>query len=151
MMFLQQYGISIALGVKIYGKYGSRVYSVLKENPYRLAEDIQGIGFRIADEIAGRIGIHTDSDYRIKSGLFYTLSLAAGEGHVYLPQDILLARTSELLGVEASLMEKHIMDLAMDRKVVIKEIVQETLEGEKLSGLSIPASIIIWNWIQRAD
>ena len=59
MMFLQQYGISVSLGVKIYGKYGSRVYTVLKENPYQLAEDIQGIGFRIADEIAGRIGIHT--------------------------------------------------------------------------------------------
>lgn len=121
MMFLQQYGISIALGVKIYGKYGSRVYSVLRENPYQLADDIQGIGFRIADEIAGRIGIHTDSDYRIRSGLFYTLSLAASEGHVYLPQQVLLARAEELLGVEASVMEKHIMDLAMDRKVVIKE------------------------------
>ena len=121
MMFLQQYGISVALGVKIYGKYGSRVYSVLRENPYRLAEDIQGIGFRIADEIAGRIGIHTDSDYRIKSGLFYVLSLAAGEGHVYLPQEVLLSRASEILGVEASFMEKHVMDLAMDRKVVIKE------------------------------
>lgn len=121
MMFLQQYGISVALGVKIYGKYGSRVYSVLRENPYRLAEDIQGIGFRIADEIAGRIGIHTDSDYRIKSGLFYVLSLAAGEGHVYLPEEMLLSRASEILGVEASFMEKHVMDLAMDRKVVIKE------------------------------
>ena len=121
MMFLQQYGISVALGVKIYGKYGSRVYSVLRENPYRLAEDIQGIGFRIADEIAGRIGIHTDSDYRIKSGLFYVLSLAAGEGHVYLPEEVLLSRASEILGVEASFIEKHVMDLAMDRKVVIKE------------------------------
>ena len=86
MMFLQQYGISVSLGVKIYGKYGSRVYTVLKENPYQLAEDIQGIGFRIADEIAGRIGIHTDSDYRIRSGLFYTLTLAAQDGHVYLPE-----------------------------------------------------------------
>lgn len=124
MMFLQQYGISVALGVKIYGKYGSRVYSVLRENPYQLAEDIQGIGFRIADEIAGRIGIHTDSDYRIKSGLFYILSLAAGEGHVYLPQEILLARASELLGVETSVMEKHIMDLAMEKKVVIRELSQ---------------------------
>ena len=127
MMFLQKYGISVALGVKIYGKYGSRVYSVLKENPYQLADDIQGIGFRIADEIAGRIGIHTDSDYRIKSGLFYTLSLAASEGHVFLPQNLLLSRASELLGVEPSCMEKHIMDLAMDRKVVIRE----TEDGQK--------------------
>lgn len=122
MMFLQQYGISVALGVKIYGKYGSRVYNVLRENPYQLADDIQGIGFRIADEIAGRIGIHTDSDYRIKSGLFYVLSLAAAEGHVYLPEKVLLSRTAELLGVESQYMEKHVMDLAMDRKVVIKEV-----------------------------
>lgn len=127
MMFLQKYGISVALGVKIYGKYGSRVYSVLKENPYQLADDIQGIGFRIADEIAGRIGIHTDSDYRIKSGLFYTLSLAASEGHVFLPQSLLLSRASELLGVEPSCMEKHIMDLAMERKVVIRV----TEDGQK--------------------
>ena len=122
MMFLQQYGISVALGVKIYARYGSGLYSVLKENPYRLAEDIQGVGFKIADEIAGRIGIHTDSDYRIKSGLLYVLSLAAGDGHVFLPRSVLLARASELLGVEASLMEKHVMDLAMDRKVILKEM-----------------------------
>ena len=122
MMFLQQYGISVNLGEKIYGKYGSRVYTVLKENPYQLAEDIQGIGFRIADEIAGRIGIHTDSDYRIRSGLFYTLTLAAQDGHVYLPERVLLAKASELLGVEPQHMEKHVMDLAIERKVVVKEI-----------------------------
>ena len=121
MMFLQQYGISVSLGVKIYAKYGAGVYSVLKENPYRLAEDVQGIGFRIADEIAGRIGIHTDSDYRIKSGMLYVLTLASAEGHVYLPQETLLARTSELLGVDSSYMEKHVMDLAMERKIIIKE------------------------------
>lgn len=121
MIFLQKYGISVALGVKIYAKYGAKVYNVLRENPYQLADDIQGIGFRIADEIAGRIGIHTDSDYRIKSGLFYVLTLAAAEGHVYLPKDILLRRTGELLGVDPQYMEKHIMDLAMDRKIVIKE------------------------------
>lgn len=130
MMFLQQYGISVSLGVKIYGKYGSRVYTVLKENPYQLAEDIQGIGFRIADEIAGRIGIHTDSDYRIRSGLFYTLTLAAQDGHVYLPERILLAKASELLGVEPQHMEKHIMDLAIERKVVIKEIPVEGAVNE---------------------
>lgn len=129
MIFLQQYGISVAMGVKIYARYGSSVYTVLKENPYRLADDIQGIGFRIADEIAGRIGIHTDSDYRIRSGLFYTLTLAAGEGHVYLPEEELLARASELLGIDAEHMKKHIMDLAMERKVVIKETDGER-EGE---------------------
>ena len=121
MMFLQKYGISLNLGAKIYQKYGESVYSVLQENPYRLADDISGVGFKIADEIAYRIGIHTDSDYRIKSGMVYTLLQATGEGHVYLPKDELFQRAAELLGVDSSYMEKHLVDLAMDRKIVQKE------------------------------
>ncbi len=121
MMFLQKYGISLNLGAKIYQKYGDSVYSVLQENPYRLADDISGVGFKIADEIAGRIGIHTDSDYRIRSGMMYTLLQASGEGHVYLPQEELFGRASVLLGIDPSYMEKHLMDLAMERKVVLKE------------------------------
>ena len=69
MLFLQKYGISNTLALKIYQKYGMGLYRVLQENPYKLAEDISGVGFRIADEIASKIGIHTDSDYRIRSGL----------------------------------------------------------------------------------
>ena len=121
MMFLQKYGISLNLGAKIYQKYGDSVYSVLQENPYRLADDISGVGFKTADEIAGRIGIHTDSDYRIKSGMMYTLLQATGEGHVYLPKEELFQRSSELLGVDVSYMEKHLMDLSMERKVIQKE------------------------------
>ena len=121
MMFLQKYGISLNLGAKIYQKYGDSVYSVLQENPYRLADDISGVGFKIADEIAYRIGIHTDSDYRIKSGMIYTLLQATGEGHVYLPREELFQRAAELLGVDSSYMEKHLVDLAMDRKIIQKE------------------------------
>lgn len=121
MMFLQKYGISLNLGVKIYQKYGDSVYSVLQENPYRLADDISGVGFKIADEIAYRIGIHTDSDYRIKSGLSYTLLQAGGEGHVYLPKEELFKRAEQLLGVDASYMEKHLVDLSMERKIIQKE------------------------------
>ena len=121
MIFLQKYGISLNLGAKIYQKYKESVYSVLQENPYRLAEDISGVGFKIADEIAGRIGIHTDSDYRIRSGLLYTLLQATGEGHVYLPKDRLFMRAAELLDVDASYMEKHLMDLSIDRKLILKE------------------------------
>ena len=121
MIFLQKYGISLNLGAKIYQKYGQSVYGVLQENPYRLAEDISGVGFRIADDIASRIGIHTDSDYRIKSGMVYTLLQATGEGHVYLPKDELFQRAAELLGVDSSYMEKHLVDLAMERKIVQKE------------------------------
>lgn len=121
MMFLQKYGISLNLGAKIYQKYGDSVYSVLQENPYRLADDISGVGFKIADEIAYRIGIHTDSDYRIKSGLSYTLLQAGGEGHVYLPKEELFKRAEQLLGVDTSYMEKHLVDLSMERKIIQKE------------------------------
>ena len=121
MMFLQKYGISLNLGAKIYQKYGQSVYGVLQENPYRLADDISGVGFKIADAIASRIGIHADSDYRIRSGMMYTLIQASGEGHVYLPKEELFARASQLLRVDVSYMEKHLMDMALDRKLVLKE------------------------------
>lgn len=127
MMFLQQYGISQTLGIKIYQQYKQDMYRILKENPYKMAEDINGIGFKIADEIASRIGIHTDSDYRIRSGLLYILLLATAEGHVYLPKKLLLERAQKLLGVQAEYMEKHVTDLAIDRKIVVKEIETETM------------------------
>lgn len=125
MMFLQQYGITQTLGMKIYRQYGQEMYGVLKENPYKMAENIPGVGFKIADEIAARIGIHTDSDYRIRSGLLYILLQASGEGHVYLPKEVLLKRARDLLGVEQEYMEKHLMDLSIERKIVIREIKRE--------------------------
>ena len=127
MVFLQKYGISLNLGAKIYQKYGQSVYGVLQENPYRLAEDISGVGFRIADEIASRIGIHTDSDYRIRSGMLYTLLQASGEGHIYLPKEELFSRASRLLGVDVSYMEKHLMDMVVDRKLILKETEEGTV------------------------
>ena len=120
MTFLQQYGISNTLAIRIYECYGPRLYGIIRENPYRMAEDIQGIGFKIADEIAAKIGIHTDSDYRIRSGLLYTLMLAGGEGHCYLPQSILLDKAGELLGLEPAVIEPQLGNLAMDKKLVIK-------------------------------
>ena len=120
MLFLTQYGISNSLAVKIYAKYGAEMYGVMQENPYRLAEDISGVGFKIADEIAERIGIHTDSDYRIRSGLLYVLLLAVGEGHTYLPRQELIRRAMELLGVEESGLEIQIGNLCIDRKLIIK-------------------------------
>ena len=121
MLVLQQYGISVSLGVRLYKKYGSAVCEILRENPYRLADDVQGIGFKMADEIAARIGIHSDSDYRIKSGLFYTLMQAAGQGHMYLPRPVLEERTAALLCLEPAQLEKSLTDLLMERKVVLKK------------------------------
>ena len=120
MTFLQKYGISITLAIRIYEAYGLNLYGILKENPYKLAEDIDGIGFVIADEIAAKIGIHTDSDYRIRSGLLYVLMQAGAEGHCYLPAGSLLARAGELLGLEREQMEAQLGNLAMDKKVMIK-------------------------------
>ncbi len=122
MIYLQKYGISITLAAKIYQQYGQNVYRILEENPYRLADDIQGVGFKTADEIAGRIGIHTDSDFRIRSGIFYTLIQSVAEGHVYLPRQELMEKASELLEVRLDDIEKYLMDLAMERKVVMKEV-----------------------------
>ena len=128
MTFLQKYGISNTLAIRIYESYGTNLYGILKENPYQLAEDIHGIGFKIADEIASKIGIHTDSDYRIRSGILYTLMLAGAEGHCYLPQDILLKKAGELLGLESAVMEPHLGNLAMDKKLVIKRASQADAE-----------------------
>ena len=121
MIFLQQYGVHTNLAVKIYNTYGAEIYSILTENPYRLADDIDGVGFRTADEIATRVGIRTDSDFRIRSGILYTLQLASGEGHTYLPLEELTQRASALLEVEPENIEPHYMNLAMDRKIIMQQ------------------------------
>mgnify|MGYP005785727655 FL=1 len=121
MIYLQKYGISTTLAAKIYQQYGRNVYRIIEENPYRLADDVAGVGFKTADEIAAKVGIHTDSDYRIRSGIFYTLMQSIGEGHVYLLKDALTWRAGRLLEVEIDNIEKYLMDLAMEKKVVLKE------------------------------
>ena len=121
MIFLQQYGINTNLAVKIYNEYGQRVYSVLKENPYQMAEDIDGVGFKTADEIASRVGIRTDSDFRIRSGILYSLQQASTEGHTYLPMEELTQRTATLLEIDPEHIEKHYMNLAIDRKLVMQQ------------------------------
>lgn len=121
MLFLQKYGISNTLAIKIYNTYGMRLYGVMQENPYLLAEDIQGVGFKMADEIAAKIGIHTDSDYRIRSGILYALLQASAEGNVYLPKELLLTCAGELLGLAPQQIEPQLMNLMMDKKLVIKE------------------------------
>ncbi len=121
MIFLQQYGITMNLAVRVYKEYGQEVYSIVRENPYRLADDIEGVGFRTADEIADRVGIRPDSDFRVRSGILYVLQQAAGEGHTFLPQEDLTARSGQLLGVNAEQIEKQYMDLAIERKVMLKK------------------------------
>ncbi len=124
MIYLQKYGISTTLAAKIYKQYGQKVYHILEKNPYQLADDVQGVGFKTADEIAMRIGIHTDSDYRIRSGIFYALLQGVAEGHIYLPEEILLRRTAALLEVEISDIQKYLMDLSIEKKIVLKQTEQ---------------------------
>lgn len=126
MIFLQQYGITMNLAVKVYQAYGQDVYGIIRENPYRLADDIDGVGFRTADEIAARVGIRMDSDFRVRSGILYTLLQASGEGHTYLPETELTPRASKLLNVTAEQVEKQYMDLAIERKIILKQMENQT-------------------------
>lgn len=121
MLFLQKHGLSGTLAAKIYDTYGMGLYGVLRENPYKLAEDINGIGFKRADEIAARAGIRVDSEYRMRSGLLYALQMASGEGHSYLPREVLLQRGAELLGVPEEGLAGQLENLAMEQKVVLKK------------------------------
>lgn len=129
MIFLSQYGISLGLGAKIYQQYGDGLYRILKENPYKLAEDIQGVGFKMADEIAQKAGIVADSEFRIRSALLYILSQASAQGHLFLPTDILTARAVELLGIRVEDMTKYLMDLSIAKKIVVRE--REQSDGSR--------------------
>lgn len=120
LIYLQQFGISNTLAIRIYDTYGMNLYGIMNTNPYKLAEDIDGIGFKIADEIAGKIGIHTDSDYRIRSGILYTLLQAVAEGHCYLPRVLLLERAKALLLVDEEIIGQQLGNLVMDKKLIIK-------------------------------
>ncbi|HJD32821.1 MAG TPA: ATP-dependent RecD-like DNA helicase [Candidatus Eisenbergiella stercorigallinarum] len=127
MIYLQKYGISNALAMRIYQTYKEQVYHILEENPYRLAEDIDGIGFRRADELAARIGIHTDSDFRVRSGILYALQLAAADGNTCLPKAALLEKAAQLLGLPGEYVSLQLPNLAMERKLVIRQTDGEDL------------------------
>ena len=129
MMFLQDYGISMALAVKIYNQYGASVYTILRENPYRLADDITGVGFKIADEIARKAGIAADSDFRIKSGIMYTLLQATGNGHIYLPYEELVEQLAVLLDARIDDIDRQLVELSIDKKVVVKELKENSDEN----------------------
>lgn len=125
MMFLGKYGISTAYAVKIYNEYGSRLYDIIRENPYQLAEDVSGIGFRLADDIARRAGIGMESDYRIRSGVIYVLLQASMNGHVYLPVDELKRQAAEILEIDGEIVERQLMNLSIDKKIILKKIDEE--------------------------
>ena len=121
IIFLDKYGLHGNKAIKIYNRFGNEIYNVIQNNPYKLADEISGIGFKTADEIASQVGIKVDSEFRIKGGVQYILSQGAGMGHTYLPIETLTRMSQDLLGVDADSIDAQIMNLAMDRKLIIKK------------------------------
>lgn len=122
MLFLGKLGIGMNLAVKIYKEYGEKVYEIIENNPYKLADDMEGVGFKIADEIARNSGMELDSPFRIKSGILYALSAAVSAGHTYYPMDALIEEAGRLLGVFIAEPEEILTDLMIDRKVMVRDV-----------------------------
>ncbi|MGF7059774.1 SF1B family DNA helicase RecD2 [Brassicibacter mesophilus] len=117
MIFLQGYGISPNYGIRIYRKYGSETINKIKENPYRLSEDIVGIGFKMADKIAQSMGVDFRSNYRVNAGIKFKLMEFSAEGHTYMPKDELIEKTAQLLSVEKDLIENGVTSLALSQEI----------------------------------
>lgn len=122
MVFLEGYKISPVYAVRIYKTYGAETIKIIKENPYKLAEDVFGIGFKMADRIALSMGIPLDSEYRIASGTIYVLNQYHQKGHSYIPQDILIDTSSELLEVPQEAVSNILLRLFIDRKIVVEDL-----------------------------
>ena len=133
MIFLQGYGISPTLSTKIFNNYGTRVYDIIKTNPYQLADDVTGIGFKTADEIARRAGVEVNASVRIKSGMCYALTEASLSGHTYLPKEKMVETTINLLGLRdqylnadgtynMELLDNCFTELVLEKKLILKEI-----------------------------
>lgn len=127
MIFLQQYNITGNLAVKIYTEYGNRMYDIIRDNPYRLAEDISGVGFKTSDEIARRVGINLNSEYRIKAGILYALMQASTDGHIYLPEYELIQRAKQLLMVDEDDIRRQLTILSLEKKIIISDEGEEKL------------------------
>lgn len=121
VIYLQEYGISVNMAVKIYKYYGEKIYEIMEKNPYKLAEDIAGIGFKIADAIALKAGFYQDSEYRIKAGILYVLQQSGSNGHCYLPENELVEETAYLLGIEKENVERELDNLTLNKELVIEE------------------------------
>lgn len=160
MIFLQEYGISPSFSTKIYKTYGTNVYDVLKTNPYRLADDIAGVGFKKADEIARRAGVEVNASIRIKSGMCYALSEAASaEGHTYLPKVKLVEATVNILGLRDQYMNAdgsfnmEILDQCYTELLLEKKIVKEEIDGEEVvfSRIFANAEMMITNKLEELN
>lgn len=139
VMFLSKFDISMQMGIRIYKEYGEDMYRILKENPYKLAEDIDGIGFVKADRIAESVGFGRESEYRLRSGILYVLMMAAGDGSVYLPETELRRRASDILGVDEELIGDALVGLAFEHKVILKRTTARSHPADGAGELDEPA------------
>ena len=122
MLFLQSHGVSSGYAVKIFKQYGNQAIAVVKDNPYRLAGDIFGIGFVTADQIAAKLGIAQDAQIRVEAGILYVLNQLSDEGHVYFPYEPLILKSGEILGVGRDIIVQALGILAVDQKIVIENL-----------------------------
>lgn len=147
LMFLSEFGISPNLAVKIFNEYGQRMYTIVKQNPYQIAEDISGVGFKIADAIASKVGIGMQSDFRVRAAILYTLNQAIGLGHIYLPRTLLINWTKQLLAksadasnvqqaydpaanpyaIDESIIDIQLTNLQVEGKVIFREREKEVI------------------------
>jgi exodeoxyribonuclease V alpha subunit len=139
MLFLQGHGVSATFAVKIYKTYGDRAIATVEENPYRLAQDIWGIGFRTADKIAQQMGIALDSERRLEAGLLYTLSEATEFGHLYLPEPKLLQSAAEILSVEPEKLVPVLETMAAAQAVLAEDIPEIEMAGRPMRAFYHPA------------
>ena len=121
MLYLADLGLGTTLSMRIYNEYGPKLYDVIRENPYRLVEDIAHLGFKTADDIASQLGVALDSEFRIQSGILYALGNAALNGHTYLPMEELIRESQVVLGVSRDDIQRNINALVLDKKLVQKE------------------------------
>jgi len=161
LIFLQSYGISTSVGVKIFKRYGNETIKIVKENPYRLCDEVNGIGFKTADKIARSLGVDLNSNYRIRAGIKYVLTNCISNGHVYLPKLELLEEVYNLLNVPKELIENEILALIKSKEVVCDKIegqeayylapyyFAETKVAAKLIELSLQTINEDINWIEE--
>lgn len=121
IMFMQEYGIGSVVANRIYDKYGPALYNIIKTNPYKLTDEVEGVGFKTADSIALKQGLPADSEFRVRSGIIYVLSAAGADGHTWVPEKTLTRMCSELLGLNIQDIESHLISLQIDGRIVIIE------------------------------
>ena len=131
MLGLQKYGVTIGQAMKLYKIYGELCLAKIEENPYRLIDDVEGIGFKTADAIARNGGVEPDAPYRLRAGLKYTLQWARQEGHTYLPREKLVEVAAGLLQAEIAPVERTLTELLLEG-----QLIQEQLPGE--DGIFLP-------------